>query len=522
MQNTKAVMQALPLVASILGKKYGVRVEIGGAQAYTDGQTIHLPALPLDVPEEFLTLARGYVDHEAAHIRETDFTLLREVVLSPLEHHVWNIIEDWRVENALVHKFPGCRENFRWLIQHVFSQRVPDCKLPGVTILNWMVLFVRTWDVPSLAEVRDDLAAQMDREIPGLRMRLEKILDEVRISCRSTARAVEYARKIVRELQLTAEGEAQPEASSEDASPSSNQDPVSVSQAPANQKLQSLLSATQDELPPALGEVLAAQLESESQLAGPQRLEVAKVNPRPLLALTAQEIQEALQTSVALRAKLHGLLQATVQVRAVAGRQGRLDTKNLYKLTTAEPRVFCRHAARQGINTAVHILLDCSGSMVRRIKLTAMACYAVAKALSQLRVNVAITAFPGACLPDGSFCSVAPIVRHGQQVHSRLNLDPDGSTPMAEALWWTMQNMLGLRENRKVILILTDGEPDSYDATIHALRTAKDIGFEVHGIGIGSTGMEYLLPEHSRTIHRLTDLPPVVFEILTKTLVRPA
>lgn len=126
MQNTKAVMQALPLVASILGKKYGVRVEIGGAQAYTDGQTIHLPGLPLDVPEEFLALARGYVDHEAAHIRETDFTLLREVVLSPLEHHVWNIIEDWRVENALVHKFPGCRENFRWLIQHVFSQRLPD------------------------------------------------------------------------------------------------------------------------------------------------------------------------------------------------------------------------------------------------------------------------------------------------------------------------------------------------------------------------------------------------------------
>ena len=34
-------------------------------------------------------------------------------------------------------------------------------------------------------------------------------------------------------------------------------------------------------------------------------------------------------------------------------------------------------------------------------------------------------------------------------------------TPMAESLWWVMQQMCLLRENRKIILIITDGEPDS-------------------------------------------------------------
>ena len=32
----------------VLGNQYGVTVEIGGSEAYTDGKTIHLPALPSD------------------------------------------------------------------------------------------------------------------------------------------------------------------------------------------------------------------------------------------------------------------------------------------------------------------------------------------------------------------------------------------------------------------------------------------------------------------------------------------
>ena len=65
MIDTRAVMRSLPLVASVLGRKYGVQVEMGGADAYTDGKTIHLPALPSEVPDTLLAMARGYLDHGA-------------------------------------------------------------------------------------------------------------------------------------------------------------------------------------------------------------------------------------------------------------------------------------------------------------------------------------------------------------------------------------------------------------------------------------------------------------------------
>ena len=43
-----ALLGALPIIATLLGQKLGVKVVIGGRQAITDGQTIVLPSLPAD------------------------------------------------------------------------------------------------------------------------------------------------------------------------------------------------------------------------------------------------------------------------------------------------------------------------------------------------------------------------------------------------------------------------------------------------------------------------------------------
>lgn len=120
MENVKHLINALPLVADALGRKYGVKVNIGGSKAYTDGQNIHLPALPLEADEAILNLARGYLDHEAAHLRITNFKAVENASLTPVEKHVWNILEDFMVERKLASIYPGCAHNFNWLIRHLF------------------------------------------------------------------------------------------------------------------------------------------------------------------------------------------------------------------------------------------------------------------------------------------------------------------------------------------------------------------------------------------------------------------
>ncbi len=581
MIETRAVMRSLSLVASVLGRKYGVKVEMGGADAYTDGKTIHLPAMPSEVPDTLLAMARGFLDHEAGHVRETDFAALQEARLSPIEMHVWNTLEDWRVEHRLAALFPGCRQNFDWLIAHLFgSDDLDELAEPAANILNWLLLEVRSWDVLSLSRQRDSLARQVDRDFPGIKAKIENVLKLVRTKCMSTQDAIKYAREIVRALDQYANPVSQPEPSTEfqsqEAEPSAggpsesldrserseqsapdgqgeknvrpegaddplqdegqdadaDQDGLSepddgdvlessgvgeVSER-AREHVQSLLGAGEDALPQNLGNILASVLKETSRDSVQSSIAVAVQTSKYAGPLSGDDIQEARQACNALRTRLGGLLQTKVLARAAGGRRGRLDTGQLHRLAVSDPRVFRIKAERVGIDTAVHILLDCSGSMVRRIHLACQACYAVASALEASRINIAVTAFPGTQTPDGSYSTIAPVIRHGQKVSPNLDLSPAGGTPMGEALWWVMQEMLPLAEKRKLVLIVTDGDPDSVDCAIQAIEQGMRAGFEIYGIGITSQAIMGLLPGRSVVVNAMPELAPAMFTLLENAI----
>lgn len=79
--------------------------------------------------------------------------------------------------------------------------------------------------------------------------------------------------------------------------------------------------------------------------------------------------------------------------------------------------------------------------------------------------------------------------------------------------------MHSLSEERKIILILSDGEPDNLDETINALKIAGEQGYEVYGVGIETTAMSRLLPGNfSRVINDFNELAPAMFSMLQDTL----
>jgi cobalamin biosynthesis protein CobT len=578
MIDTRAVMRSLPLVASVLGRKYGVKVEIGGPDAYTDGTVIRLPSLPGDVPDTLLAMARGFLDHEAGHVRDTDFQALKDAALTPIEKHVWNTIEDWRVEQKLASIFPGCRQNFDWLIEHVFGSEPPDEHTqPAAIILNWLLLEVRSRDVQTLSSKRDILAGQVDIAFPGLRPKIKHVLKSVRTRCRSTRDAIDFARAIVRAMDQYAnsptrpdqtdqvdskdqqaqdgkkalapsssgtdeqkEGQPKQENPSEtdgDSADEENQDGSSVEgyspstdqkDASGNDRLdepgefggdalellQDLLGAGADDLPQSLGDILADALQVTSRQSQEGAVTVAIPTSKSAAPLTEADVLEARQSSMALRTRLQGLLQTKILARASSGRRGRLDTGQLHRIAVSDPRVFRTKSERTGIDTAVHILLDCSGSMVRRIRLACCSCYAVASALEASKINVAVTAFPSSQLPNGSYSTVSPVITHGQKVHANLDLVPAGGTPMGEALWWVMQDMLSLSQRRKLILVVTDGEPDSLECATQAIEQGGRAGFEIYGIGITSPGINALLPGRSVVVNSMAELAPAMFTLL--------
>lgn len=547
--NPKHIIKALPLLASVLGRKYGVQVRIGGDTAFTNGNIIQLPSLPLDGDETVIGLLRGYLDHEAAHIRATDFDTLNTANVTPLEKHIWNMLEDHRVENVLSGIYPGCRENFQWLIKHLFLPKTEKSKQkaaapdPALLILDWLLITVRSWDVGELGAERDCLRASAEIHYPGLTHELEPVLRLVPKQCASTQDtfgfACEIANIIRKYAQVMEEQQKQehshtgqgtsnalPEVESD---PSFGQTGAPTAPRQALQSLQKLVStdANSDIFPSGVGEQLQQMLSNLGKNGG-ERVQIAVATPQTTQPLSPDELNDSRQATTALRTRLQALMQSIRSVRNHSAYTGALNIRRLHSLATGNAKVFLRKGEKAGVNTAVHILLDASGSMNGKpIALAVKACFAVASALQAIPgVSVGVTAFPGNPVPDspeqqGHWQTVAPVLLHGQKLHTRFTMKTGGSTPMDAALWWVLQQLHSMTEPRKIVVLISDGEPDDLKLTQTAIRAVKDAGMEVYGIGIHTISIQTLLPgKGSRVINDIAELAPSMFAILHDALIR--
>jgi uncharacterized protein YegL len=545
-------IRSLPLVASALGRKYGLKIIIGGTEAATNGDTIFLPALPLDSPPEMVALARGFLDHESAHIRDTNMEQLKKAHLNPLEHHLWNIIEDWRVEKVLGDHYPGCRQNFQWLIRHMFLQPLAGGDSPpDLDLLNWLLLTVRSWAVPELAERLDDLRVKITAVMPRVLNELEPILAEIKAHCPDTKAAIAYARRITKFFHDQANPPAAPvnsimlEVAGDDGSDANQQ--LQTANAGSNASmdsqgnagehdqtasiLDSLLSRPASELPSSIGEMVGNLLSEASrnvQYRG-AGLEVAQVAHETFPELSAYDLAQTRAATLALKCRLTSLLQSLTLKKVQAAYQGTLDTNRLHRLFAADPKVFRRSGTRVGLDTAIHLLLDASGSMRGDpIHLVSLAAYALCEALSAVPgISVGATVFPGGGLPSSrkkrrshpwNSETVAPILGHGQQMHRKFLLSSGGGTPLGEALWWVMQKLSARREKRKIILILTDGEPNLLANAQVAIQEAHRQGFELYGLGLRNESIKRLLPGSSLVIENLRELPKTLFQLLGRAM----
>lgn len=494
--HNSAILQCLPLLADALGRAYGVAVEIGGNDAYTTGKVIRLPSLPAEADATFLGLVRGYIDHEAAHVRFTQFQAISQTNTTPLERYIWNIFEDWRVEAKLAAYYPGCRQNFTWLIRHLFLEGASTLPSGVAVVLDWLLLTVRFWSVPELVSRCQKAAAVIDRRWPGLRPDVEPILERMCGHCPDSLACLDYARQVIRCLKASA------------LSPGQNPSPdLAVSS-----DIQSLIFAGENDLPDDFGQVLRKSLRQNA--AEINRLTVAIVGDKPRLPTEAND-RAAIDHAIAgLRARLHGLVQSSRMVRHKPARAGKIDTRRLHGVAVGNPRIFATHQARPAINTALHVLLDTSASMWKRIGLANQCCRAVAEAMALIGVSVGITAFPGS--EPGT---VVPLLRHGERSGQYQDVGANGMTPMGEALWWVLQHLSNRQEPRRMVLIITDGSPDGTANVRAAIKAAATLGVEVYGLGIDSPHITTLLPGCSRVIATIGELPGAVFSMLEQTLV---
>jgi len=107
--------------SSVFGRKNDVYVTFEGEGAFTDGKRINIPALGLDkkLTQAQIRAMRGYVDHEAGHIRHSDMPRIMEVYDRWCNNgkedlkNIQNCLEDVWMESKVVEEYPGAQKNLK-------------------------------------------------------------------------------------------------------------------------------------------------------------------------------------------------------------------------------------------------------------------------------------------------------------------------------------------------------------------------------------------------------------------------
>lgn len=111
--------------SAVFGRKNDVQVHFKGDSAYTDGKTIVVPTINAlaDVSDDQRDVMRGYIDHEAGHIRHSDFEALKEFGVkhsrNKLVMKTHNALEDIWLERRVMKDYPGSQANLRAVTNEV-------------------------------------------------------------------------------------------------------------------------------------------------------------------------------------------------------------------------------------------------------------------------------------------------------------------------------------------------------------------------------------------------------------------
>lgn len=231
-------------------------------------------------------------------------------------------------------------------------------------------------------------------------------------------------------------------------------------------------------------------------------------------------LQQAKADSTYARRALQGLVQARTRASTRTASTGmKLSSTNMSRLATWNLRVFDKRTEHKAVNTAVHILLDMSGSMRQSEETAIRASLALTACLTTFsHVNPALSVFPG------RQHEVMAVLRHGQRMLAKsekciAGLSARGGTPLSEALLTGGIALAQTREDRKVMIVVTDGVPDDVASAQMLIKKLRESGVLLIGIGIGEGHCVDQLFEHCVSIEKVEDLQSKFFAIARELFV---
>ncbi len=511
---------SLPAIAATLGSilagKVGASVKFADVPtAMTDGTTVYLSSrLKTGATEDEAHILRGFLAHEIlGHVRNTNFKKMGEWRTkhnSPLASSIENIIEDGRIERAAWSIFPKVRSILNKCVDALVREgkvfQPLDQNDPPEAIITALLLL----------HVRKDLGQNLDPssvEALAFPMFGEELCRKmVEIALRGAhspagkegfVGVLEAADEILALLDQSGQGQQLNQAQIDAVKAALGGVHPGVSD-PGG----AMISILTDQ-PVRENENHFAKVITHDQRT--TEMGVMKINPKngglPDLGAKAAANK--------LGAKLERLLEDRTNHRDIYGEDGRLCGRRLVSAMSGEQRVFRRATGENtGLDVAVSLMIDCSGSMRGpNIGVALAAGYAVSEALSKYEgVALEVLGFNDAIFRIKNFEESFP-----SRSKCFKALNANGGTRFQQTLLQCVKKLSTRKEARKIVLFITDGDLGTDPAA--AVDTLAVEGVEVRGVLVGAENDAFFVNANIKHFGMAKDasgIPAAVFKAMER------
>ncbi|MBO2656044.1 VWA domain-containing protein [Shewanella algae] len=498
-------------LSRVLTNNSSMLITFGGTGAYHLPGHINLPAGDFS-DDDFVTMSLGYCDHELGHEQYTDdnFYQLASGV-HPFVVRLLNALDDLHQENRMFADFRGTRISIRKLVEL--------CKVKGVFCLpseDNHLQVLKAWVLyKGRSELLEQPVADLFQKTDAMLLNLfgdsfyrkchHILRSDVLNSLGTTEACFNVAENIWNVFVEWMEEQERPEEDTQEASGgiegSDDSDGVAEgSQDHSEGNVGSMVSVglkakIADEM-----DEMSSENEHEliikiiNAMAADCQESVEPIKPLGLARrnIAKETYDESLIDSDSQRliAKMKNPLKRVFHDQnyvnySYRNRGKSISSARLAGVAVGNSKVFESESIHRSPNAAVGLLVDRSSSMDEDdMKMANSVAYSLSNALEGIHgVESIVGYYP--VTEDGrrSLCRIVKPFEVKANINNFV-IDCAGGTPTAEAIC-TMTSILSTRpEPRKLLFVVTDGDPNCINSTREAIEEAQAVGVRVFGIGI--------------------------------------
>ena len=514
MCNITKVKKIAKVINTLVTSKSGVVVTVGGSTAYSVGGRINIPFGDFSDPK-FMRMCHGFIDHETGHEAETEHELMAQMRARYQDFggSILNALEDARMELKQAQRFPGAKINLEnlWKDMIELQQIINPFEMAeiGRVVFSYVNNTARKlvcgyannysdegYEIltqnlgKSFADQLTNLIAQAvqaksTRDVFNISCAICELLKQEQTKPQSDATS-ESGTDDESQDDSEGTGDAEGESGTDDESQDESEGTVEVDAQISRNLSGDVTDIEYQDYHQQVAELLSEMaIDEQDEMAEFTGYDIDVIS-EPFKKSAPVEGWKALSSKFA-RTLQRVIIDNSESLKMGANSGRKLMDRSIAQIPAGKKNVFEFKEENEAPVSSVELLVDASGSMDGRKMIEAnKTALAFAKAFQRMGIDIEVNYF-GVYDYERNKNTIYQAKRFGERLKpENFCVGASGSTPTHDALFFGLTRIVNQQSDNKIIIVVTDGQPDESSFLVDTVEMTKNTGVKIVPIGLGT------------------------------------